>query len=330
MFWISTLLLLLTGIAFVLVPVFLMRNTAESENGQRVAANIALYRERSRELIDELNSGALDRAGYDSLLAELQRSLLSDTGPGEAGGANVSRGMSGSEGPAMPLSKQVRNLLTAGPSAARPGTGLLQPVKLIPLIAVLLIPPVAYGLYEKWGYHDDIQLSGLFRQALHPSNDPKEVSALIMALKSAVQEYPDNQWAWYFLGRSYSRLGMHKLASDAYLSALSYLDNEPDRVMAMSQYVLAEFQGADRQLTESARNMAARVLAINPDEQTVLRVLATEARERDDLATAIEYWRRLVRASPASSAARVYRSNIAAAENMLRDRGELPSTTGQP
>jgi len=94
--------------------------------------------------------------------------------------------------------------------------------------------------------------------------------------------------------------------------------------MAMSQFVLASFLGSNRVLTSEATAMADQVLASNPNELTVLRILATAAREKEDFQTAIDYWERLVRANPASSSARVYRSNITAAQKILSNEESSP------
>ncbi len=319
MFWISTLLLLIPGLALILWPVLRQYPNQGVAEQQRVETNLAFYRGRADEIAAELNNGFLEKSDYDTLMAELHRSLLRDTRSAAPISQNYGTGntFSDSDGDYHSVSGGGKCRLTWK-------AFILNPARLIPLGVILIIPMLAYGIYGKQGYYEDIQLSGLFRQAIHPSGDPRETSALIMELKSAVYQYPDNQWAWYFLGRSYSRLGMYRLAGEAYQTALLHLEDEANRVMAMSQIVLAEFLGADRHLTPAARDMSEQILAINPDELTVLRILATEARERGELSTAIEYWRRLVRANPLSASAKVYRSNIVAAENIIRSRG-LPA-----
>lgn len=73
--------------------------------------------------------------------------------------------------------------------------------------------------------------------------------------------------------------------------------------------------------------------ALSPPPTTSTCRLA-EARENEDFETAIYYWRQLIRANPASSSSKVYRSNIVAAENILKDRSELveqqPRSTDSP
>jgi|GEM_PF-118172 len=310
-FWFATVGLLLLGSLFVVVPLLYSREDGDRgddrDDKNRTEANVKLYRERFVELREELAAGNLDGAVFESLVAELQRSLLRDVGVQKKWGIPLS----GSSNDSAALEEQSTH--NEKILSGLPGTS-----KLVPVLSLLLIPILAHGLYDKWGYYDDIQLSDLYRQAIHPSENQEELKDLVANLKDGVSRYPDNQWAWYFLGRSYSRLGMYNEAKNAYQEAILYLDTEPDKIMAMSQFVLASFLGAERVLTQDATAMADRVLEVSPNDQTVLRILATAAREKEDLETAIVYWQRLARVNPASSSARVYRSNIAAAQNILQ------------
>ncbi|MBL4820738.1 MAG: c-type cytochrome biogenesis protein CcmI [Gammaproteobacteria bacterium] len=312
MFWYSTAGLLALATFFILLP---MRRLYKPEHvvvNKRKDANIDLYREQLRELREEWEAGDIDQRQFDSLQAELHRKLLADVAeqvcpdsleekakPSEdmAGISNAEE----DEGKEHPGSRATTN-------------------KIVPFVLALVIPVLAYGLYSQWGYYDEVKLSGLFRQAIHNVNDPKVSTTLVKSLKEAVSEDEDNQWAWYFLGKNYFTLGLYEQSKEAFQHSIRYMEGESDQVMVMGQFVLASFMHSGRTVTEETRAMIDRALAINPSDQTVLRVLASDARKREDFPNAITYWRKLIRANPASSAARVYQSNITAAERILSNQ----------
>ena len=62
-----------------------------------------------------------------------------------------------------------------------------------------------------------------------------------------------------------------------------------------------------------------RARAINPNEISVLQLLAADAEQRQDYRAAIDYWRLLIQSDPNSQQAQVLRENIAAAQAMLTD-----------
>jgi len=289
MFWYATAGLLALAILFILIPLVRNRAIAGSTKADLELANVAVYRQRLVELDRELEFGQIEADQHRALVTDLQRSLLQNV-PGNA---------------------------ASTPADEDHGTNNTCLRIAVILFFIVLIPLGSYKMYDQWGYYEEVHLSGLFRQALHGSNDPAEVTALIMRLKEVAQQDQDNEWAWYFLGRNYLTLGMHQQAADAYQRSVALFDNEGDRVAAMGQLVLARYLAADSILSPEIRTLAEQTLAINPSEQSALRVLASDARAQENWADAIRYWRRLVSANPSSAAARVYQTNISAAEKRL-------------
>ena len=80
MFWVLTVVLFLLASLFIILPVWLSSREEDGGSAElRKEANIALFHERSVELENDLSSGNLDQGQFDSLLLELQKSLLADT-----------------------------------------------------------------------------------------------------------------------------------------------------------------------------------------------------------------------------------------------------------
>ncbi|MBU1329078.1 MAG: c-type cytochrome biogenesis protein CcmI [Gammaproteobacteria bacterium] len=118
-FWLCAGLLLLTALAFLLLPVVRGRGVQAEED--RTALNVTLYQERLRELQSQRDAGVLSEAQYSSGRDEAARELLADT----EGAESKSR------------------------------VGVLGAT--VPLIMALAMPLLGYGLYMHWGAIDQVE-----------------------------------------------------------------------------------------------------------------------------------------------------------------------------
>ncbi|MGI1159214.1 c-type cytochrome biogenesis protein CcmI, partial [Pseudomonas aeruginosa] len=127
-FWLAAGLLLLAALAFLLIP--LLRGRRAQAEEDRTALNVALYQERIAELAGQQAAGTLTAEQLENGRAEAARELLADTeGSGEERSSRLGRA--------------------------------------IPLVAALLVPLVALGLYLHWGASDKVELAREFAQAPH-------------------------------------------------------------------------------------------------------------------------------------------------------------------
>lgn len=116
-FWLPAGLLLLTALAFLLIPVLRIRKLQAEED--RTALNVTLYQERLQELEAQRQAGVLDEAQMQAGRAEAARELLDDT-----------------EG------VQRRSGVLGGK---------------IPLVSALLVPVLGVALYLHWGALDQVE-----------------------------------------------------------------------------------------------------------------------------------------------------------------------------
>ncbi|WAJ36032.1 c-type cytochrome biogenesis protein CcmI [Pseudomonas sp. GOM7] len=116
-FWLPAGLLLLTALAFLLIPVLRVRKLQAEED--RTALNVTLYQERLQELQTQHQRGVLDDAGLEAGRAEAARELLTDTE-----GVQRRSSVLGSK---------------------------------IPLLAAILVPVLGVGLYMHWGALEQLQ-----------------------------------------------------------------------------------------------------------------------------------------------------------------------------
>lgn len=125
-FWLCAGLLLLTALAFLLIPVVRGRKLQAEED--RTALNVTLYQERLQDLQTQHAAGALNADQLASGRDEAARELLADT-----------------EGVlAQPIQRSLGGK--------------------IPLVAALLMPLLGYGLYQHWGAIDDVERARTFAE----------------------------------------------------------------------------------------------------------------------------------------------------------------------
>ena len=287
------------AVGFVLLPLWI-RNSAESfvEDASRKNENIALFQERSDELENELASGNLSQAEFDVLIQEMQQSLLSDVSDEE-----------------LVLKSKTQKGKKA--TAKTPATNFS-----IPLLLCLLMPVVAYGLYSEWGFKKDVELMELFQRTVNNQDNPQESQNLIVSLGEVVQADDDRPWAWYFLAENFASIGMFAEAEIAYTQSAGRMEESPEKALvlgrvAMAKYILAEFT-----FTADILNVIDEARAINPNELSVLQLLAADAEEREDFETAIEYWRLIIQSNPNSEQAQILRRSIAIAQQRLAGDGQ--------
>ena len=288
------------------VPLWLRRNAQDfTEQELRKAANIALFHERSNELEAELAAGNLEQAQFDALVAELQQKLLRDVSDDDSASATDS----GSQ----------KHHLKGGAAASSSKMSFA-----IPLIVALVIPIAAFVLYEEWGFLDDVQLMDLFQRTVDNRDNPEEARDLIVALGQAVQENEEQPWAWYFLGENFANIGMFNEAQISYERSAGLLEETGEKAMVLGRVAMARYINAEFAMTSDVEEAIEQARAINPNESSVVQLLAANAEQNQDYEAAIRYWRLLIQNNPNSPQAETLRANIASAQQILaQENGEM-------
>ena len=277
--------------------------TADDSDELRKQANIALFQERSDELEADLSAGNIDQQQFDSLLLEMQQNLLSDVGGaigdnlGETSGKKRGRG-----------------------SAEANIAGLTW---MLPAAMVLVIPLVAYPLYQTWGYFDDVQVMDLFEATVNNQGDAEEAQRLIVSIGQYAQEHEDMPWAFYFLAENFAALGLFAEAEIAYQRAADLVEPGGEKALILARVATAMYINANFQITEDIAAVIAEARELNPGELAVLQLLATDAEQRQDYQAAIENWRLMIQASPNSQMAQELRNRISEVQNLLAANGEV-------
>jgi cytochrome c-type biogenesis protein CcmH len=304
MFWLLTFGLFILAALFVVLPLWSRSHSSSLESEKlREAANIALFNERNDELEADLAAGNLEQVQFDALLLELQQGLLADV--------DVAIGLT----EAKTKSSKAKSVKT---QQAKRGIAR----NAIPLILVLLMPVVAYSLYDQWGHIEDVELMELFRRTVNNSGSIEETQSLIVSLSEVVQENADRHWAWYFLAENFANLNMFTQAEIAYRQAARRLEEGQEKALVLGRVALAMYINADLEFTPEILAVVEEARALNPREILILQLLAADAEQRQDFPAAISYWRLLIQANPNSEQAQLLRQNITAAQNLMAESGQ--------
>ncbi|HIF86750.1 MAG TPA: c-type cytochrome biogenesis protein CcmI [Gammaproteobacteria bacterium] len=302
MFWLLTICLFIAAALFVVVPLWSANRGGAQESIQlRKAANIALFHERNDEFEAELAEGNLDQSQFDALILELQQGLLADVD-------SAAQAAAPEPAKTKPKQSQLR------------GSGIIRNV--IPLALVLFMSVLAYSLYNQWGYIDDVELMDLFRRTVNNTADIEETRSLIVSLGEVVQADADKEWAWYFLAENFANLNMFSEAQIAYRQAANRIEEGPEKALILGRVALAMYITAGLEFTPGILEVVEEARALNPNEISILQLLAADADQRQDYKSAIAYWRLLIQASPSSEQARLLRESIAAAQILMADSGQ--------
>ncbi|MBV4530711.1 c-type cytochrome biogenesis protein CcmI [Pseudomonas sp. SWRI107] len=255
-FWLSAGLLLLAALAFLLVPI--LRGRRQQAEQDRTALNVALYEERVAELAGQQAAGVLDAEQLAKGRDEAARELLADTERDDA---------------------------------ARQG----QLGKAVPLLAAVLVPALALGLYLHYGAADKVALTQEFASA------PKNMQDMTARLERAVQAQPDSAEGVYFLGRAYMAEQRPADAAKAFARAVALAGRQPE---LLGQWAQAQYFAADKQWSAQLQALTDEALKADPNEVTSLGLRGIAAFEGERFDEAIGYWQRLLAQLPEGDASR--------------------------
>ena len=314
LFQVLTFLLIVLAALFVIVPLWRDRHKTNIDTELRKEANVALFHERAEDLKAEFETGSLGQVQFDALITELQQNLLADVEMNLAGEASLVSEKSKQKWEKR-KGKEKREQVNS------PETdGLFSLNVAVPLVLLLLVPILAYSLYERWGFLSDVEMMSLYQRTVDNRDDLEEAQSLIVSLGEAAQENEDQPWTWYFLAENFANLGMFNEAEISYLRSSSLLNATPEKALVLGRVAMAMYINAELQFTPQILEIIAEAREINPNEISILQLLATDAAENEDYESAIQYWRLLIQVSPNSAQADQLRLNIAAAQQVLAEQ----------
>jgi cytochrome c-type biogenesis protein CcmH len=289
LFWILSLLLIGLAALFVVIPILRhQHNTNLVGMADRNAANLVIFQERLQELNHDLAEGLLDQIQFESLKAELERTLLSDV-------TDESR----SDAPSKTADSSLKS-----------------PIKLIPILAVAAALPLSYLLYSFWGFRDDLAVAEIIERSRSAGDNPELLRDRIFELGAVIERDPENGWALYFIARHLVTLGQMPEATRFFERAALFIDNPMDKAVVLGQYAQAQYIASGQQMTEQVSEIVAQAQRLNPAEPSVLQLLGADAFINQNYQSAVTYWQRLLNMNPGPEEEQFLRQVIAQALEM--------------
>lgn len=272
----------LFAMLFVLLPLMAGRSQVSAKRSQ---VNITVFKEQLEVIEQAWQAGNYTEQEYTKLKTDLQRHLLEDADD----------------------TSQVS--VHGGTRRSR-------------LLLALLVPLLAFALYERIGALPDWQISRTL-DGLQQSEDEagrKQMLEQLAAELGSRTEQVDTLDYYFLLGRTQMQLNNYPAAVDAYRRLALLAADDPE---VLGQYAQALYLASGRKMTPEVKRVADQALALNPHQPTVLGMMGIASFESGDYSSAATYWEQLLPGLPPESQnARMIKQGIAQAKTMV---GESPA-----
>lgn len=266
-----------------------LKRPAEANDSQlHRRAQRAFYKQRVQELEADRDAATITSAQFEELRRELDLQLLTENSSGDPDTLRATR---------WPVA-----------------------------VTLVLVPVLAWILYDHLGYQRDLALREMQRELIskaEPSaGDLREFENLVVEI---LERRPDNAELLVMMAGIRRQQGNYAEAVPYYRELLRLYPNDAD---VLAQLAQARYLAADRQLDGESAELLRRALSIKPEQGTALGVLGIDAFGRGDYAAALQYWQKLLpQLSADSSEARVIASGIALAKEKAVAAGAVNGLT---
>ena len=274
-FLIFAALLLVVVLAFLLPPLLGRGRSGDTDEGQRRASNLAIFRSQLAELEREKAEGEMGDEAFEQARSELQRRLLDEVS---------------SELPA-------------------PGVAPRKSSWKLALVVVLAVPLLAVGGYFWFGNMRALDPMAAAQQA---KMTPDQIQGMVEKLAQRLKDNPGDTDGWLMLARSYKQLGRAAEAADAYGKAESAVNQDPDLLTDYAD-TLAMLNGGS--LRGKPMELINKALHLDPDHVVALWLAGTAAFNNNDYSNTVILWERAMKSlEPNSEDARMLSAAIAEAK----------------
>lgn len=287
-FWLYSTILLIVSLLFILVPVLRYRPVIKTAGDEiRKQKNIEVFQQSLAELEQDKTEEVISEEEFEKLKAELQRSFLRD------------------------MEDEKSRTKAAGQSSN----------KLIPLLCLLFIPAFSYSLYEVVGSARDLALPAIMQQLSAAETAEQQLDGLNRLAELLQQRYDRNNddiQNGYMLGTLYLELENFEQAIAVFTSMVGVMEPSPDKATVLGQLAQSMYMAAGSKMTPAVEQVIGEAQSLNPNEFTILSLLAIDSFLNENFAQALTYWRRqLAQLDRNSQQAAVLSSRIAQVESLL-------------
>ncbi|QBQ56342.1 c-type cytochrome biogenesis protein CcmI [Nitrosococcus wardiae] len=286
-FWIAAGVMVLFALSFLLLPLLRRR---DQQTLDETTAEIAVYRERLRELRAELRSGTLTEEQFSQARRELEEAMAADL----ATGSSVEL-------------KTKRHWVTA-------------------LILVVFTPSLAFVTYQQLGASDEVaQFLAMEKESQQEMDSMRHA---MEGLKARLAENPEDIRGWQLLGRTYLATNEFAKAAEALGRAYALDDQNPDVILDYAESLATSqgrrLQGAPLKLVHRALEIAPQ----HPKALWLAAVNALQTNQNEEAKTYLE--RLASQLPPGSEEERMVRTHLAQLSPEMAARGNGATETRAP
>ncbi len=287
-FWLYSAILLLFSLLFIFVPVLRYRPVIKkADNEIRKQKNIEVFQQSLAELEQDKAEEIISAEEFEKLKAELQRSFLRD------------------------MEDENSRVKAANQSSN----------KLIPLLCLLFVPLFSYSLYEVVGSARDLALPEIMQELSAAETPEQQLDGLNRLADLLQQRYDRNNediQNGYMLGTLYLELENFDQAIAVFRTMVEVMEPSPDKATVLGQLAQSMYMAADSKMTPAVQQVIGEAQSLNPNEFTILSLLAIDSFLNENFGQALTYWRRqLAQLDRNSQQAAVLSSRIAQVESLL-------------
>jgi len=125
-----------------------------------------------------------------------------------------------------------------------------------------------------------------------------QINAMVDRLADRMKAQPYDVDGWKKLGRSYTVLGRHAQALDAFAKAAQL---QPDDAALLADYALAMATVHQQNFDGEPARLIERALKLDPKQRKALAIAGAVAFDRQDYRGAVRHWEQLAQVEPADS-----------------------------
>ena len=269
----------LTLVTLLILCYPLLKKSVAEPMAERQQTTLNIFRDQLHELERDRDNGLLCAADFEQARSELQRRLLDEVDPVAATGQ-------------------------ASDARKSPRT----------VIALCLILPIAAMMGYLWLGKPQ----ALDQQAVAQPQEEQatqEIDGMLKGLAERLKANPDDHKGWIMLARSYKVLGRFADAAEAFSHGGPVLENDPS---LLSDYAEVRVRASRGKFDSKTDELLKQALKLNPDEAQALFLAGVAAEERQDFASAITHWQRLLpQLEPGSEEVRSLKASITELQTMV-------------
>ena len=161
-----------------------------------------------------------------------------------------------------------------------------------------------------------------------PAQDvvPPQIAAMVSQLEQRLKTNPDDADGWAMLARSYHTLGRYKDAANAYAQLVQLV---PDDANLLADYADTLAMANNKSLLGEPEKIITRALEVEPANIKALTLAGSAAFDRQDYATAVLQWKKILSlVDEDSDIARFTINNIEEAQG-LSGQSNLPGSSAE-